>query len=289
MQTTGSQTNRLQDDIGKRTRLGLKGDKSGRIQHSNPQPTPLVGSSNIVDLRINGHQMKALLDTGSMLSIIAGSKAANLGLPLQRVTDLVTVQGVGGQTLPYKGYVEADVELKEDSKETISTLLLVVEDTEYHKNVFILLGTNFLQVVWEKIQAERNSKDFTSWTPAWHITLTAVTRHKELRQMGQPLGQARCVQAVTVSPGQSVEIATCAKVTTTGMQSNVIMDDDDITVPGGLVLTPILLRVPPEATTLRQKVRLYNPTNKAVTVPAHTPLAHLQLADAVTSQSACRE
>jgi len=102
-------------EVGKRDRPGLAGDRSGHRQVSKPPTPPLVGQSNVVDVGVQGRQMKALLDTGSMVSTISKSMALQIGLPLQRVTGLVTVQGVGTQVLPYRGYVEADVKLTPNS------------------------------------------------------------------------------------------------------------------------------------------------------------------------------
>ena len=49
--------------VGKRQRPALKGVKSG-LRVSNPPATPLVGKSNVVEVKIEGHLKKALLDTG---------------------------------------------------------------------------------------------------------------------------------------------------------------------------------------------------------------------------------
>ena len=133
MQETWPPAVRLPSGRGKRQRPGLKGRHPGRHQPSPKSPptsTPLVGSSNVVEVRVGGECAGALLDTGSMVSTVAASLVRRLQLPVQRVTDLVTVQGVGGQTLPYQGYVEADITIRHKGGRplTAPTLLLVVDE-----------------------------------------------------------------------------------------------------------------------------------------------------------------
>ena len=210
--------------------------------------------------------------------------AARLGLPVHCVTELVTVQGVGGQTLPYTGYVEADIQIQDSSQESIPALLLVVEDTAYHKTAPVLLGTNFLQVIHDQRDGSPDA-DFPPFDRAWRLAMAAVKKHSDLKKRHQPLGQVWCRQAVTVSPGQSVETATYAELTDLGLRSSVIMDDDDVAVPGGLVMMPTLFHVQPDTTKIQQTVRLYNPTGKSVTIPAHAVLADLKLAEVVTTAS----
>ncbi|KAK7489785.1 hypothetical protein BaRGS_00018967, partial [Batillaria attramentaria] len=253
-------------------------------QRATPASTPLVGTSNIVDINVNGHHTSALLDTGSMVSTISASLVAQLELPIQRVTDLITVRGIGGQSLPYVGYVQADVKLTETSDCVVPTLLLVVKDTEYHSNVPVLLGTNFLQVVWNELHGDIPSSD-SKLSSAWRLALTAVTEHQTLRDAAQPLGQVLCDKAVTVPPGACVEVTGSAKITAVGLQASVVVDGDSISVPGGLVLLPLVLRAQPGVKTLETKTKLFNPTCKPVTVPAHTAIASVQLADVIIPES----
>lgn len=58
-----------------------------------------------------------------------------------------------GSNLPYKGTVKLEIisDGLGDEKE-YRCLLLVVNDTEYHKNVPVLLGTNILNSIMEGIK-----------------------------------------------------------------------------------------------------------------------------------------
>ena len=68
---------------------------------------------------------------------------------------LLKVAGVGGETLPYRGYVEASVSIPTGSSGnfTLTIPILVAPDTEYNTMVPLLIGTNFLC---------RMSKEFTT-------------------------------------------------------------------------------------------------------------------------------
>ena len=269
--------------VGKRQRPALKGVKSG-LRVSNPPATPLVGKSNVVEVKIEGHLKKALLDTGSMVSTISQSAAIELGLPLQRVTNLVTVQGVGGQALPYQGYVEATVQLGKVSTTTIPTLFLVVSDTEYHKNVPLLLGTNFLEIVNQELQSA-SQREVSSLAQEWKLTLSALQQHQKLYESHQPLGFLRCKETVTIEPKGNLSVDATANLTGTARISDLVIDDDDISLPGGLVAEPIVVRLHPNNTELHQKVKLYNPTSKPITLTPGTVVGNVNFASVAHTQS----
>ena len=218
-----------------------------------------------------------------MVSTVAASLVRRLQLPVQRVTDLVTVQGVGGQTLPYQGYVEADITIRRKGGRplTVPTLLLVVDDTTFHQKAPVLLGTNFLHVVWDRVQDAQEA-----WTsPAWRLAMSAVGQHQTLARAAQPLGQVLCAAPVTVPPGECKQIAGGAKIPAVSLQASVILDSDGVSLPGGLVSLPLVFRVKPGTDSIETVTSLFNPTLKPVTVPARAQLAYIHLADVVSPEA----
>ncbi|KAK7481160.1 hypothetical protein BaRGS_00027593 [Batillaria attramentaria] len=75
----------------------------------------------------------------------------------------------------------------------------------------------------------------------------------------RPLGQVLCDKAVTVPPGACVEVTGSAKITAVGLQASVVVDSDSISVPGGLVLLPLVLRAQPGVKTLETKNQTVQP------------------------------
>ena len=104
---------------------------------------------NEAELDINGIKTKALLDTGSCVSVISVSFVKE-NLPqatLQKIERILNIECADGSQLPYLGYIEADIKIPygvSGSNEK-RCLLLVVPETVYSKQIPIILGTNILQ------------------------------------------------------------------------------------------------------------------------------------------------
>ena len=97
------------------------------------------------------------MDTGSQVTSVCQTfYEKNLAnVPMYSCSKLLKVAGVGGESLPYRGYVEASVSIPTGSSGnfTLTIPILVVPDTEYNTMVPLLIGTNFLC---------RMSKEFTT-------------------------------------------------------------------------------------------------------------------------------
>ena len=275
----GTQEKRMQE-AGKLKRPASKGGKAGQNSDFSPK-TPLIGSSNTVSIGVNGTLVKGLLDSGSMVSTMSQSLVDRLNLPLHPVQDFVTVQGVNGDIIPYRGWVEAVVQLSEGYGKNIPTLFLVVADTSYHQKVPVLLGINFLQVVsrdWKCYKDSGLSKE-------WHLAMAAVQGKDDLTDAALSLGQVCCKQTVAIAPGQSAEVASVVQVKRVGTKATVVVDDSDVPMPGGLMLLPAVFHLEPGSTHLEQWVVLFNPTGRTVTVPAQSVIADVKLAHVLTGQN----
>ena len=68
-------------------------------------------------------------------------------LPIQDCRKILRIEGVGGNSLPYLGFIEVTLSLPlSDSKSITKRIpMLVVNDTTYNVSVPLLLGTNFLK------------------------------------------------------------------------------------------------------------------------------------------------
>lgn len=109
----------------------------------------LVGDVNEVMVNINGTPVQALLDTGSVVSIISET-FKNQQLPetdIKPLDDILKIECADGEDLPYLGYITADLDtlqgLPKSSQHTC--LFLVVPDTKYSSRTSIIIGTNILQ------------------------------------------------------------------------------------------------------------------------------------------------
>ena len=78
-------------------------------------------------MRVEGKSCQALLDTGAMVSTLTLSLCQQLNLPLHPMSQLVQVEGVGGHSLQYLGYVIAKLEVS-DLHQEFEAMFLVVPD-----------------------------------------------------------------------------------------------------------------------------------------------------------------
>ena len=90
---------------------------------------------------MEGKEYPALLDSGAQPSGISLKLAKKLGLKIYQLDTLLDIEGFGGNDVPYLGYVEAQLQVKEISKMDEDSLFLVVPDSNYTKRVPISIGT----------------------------------------------------------------------------------------------------------------------------------------------------
>lgn len=118
----------------------------------------------------------------------------------------------GGTTLPYFGYIEADIQvqgLPDSSK--VTCLLLVVADTKLTTKIPVLLGTNVLHHVMDIFKDNYGSKflqDAPLSTP-WYISFRCMTyREKQLERNNYRLGVVKSAEShsIMIPPNASVDI-----------------------------------------------------------------------------------
>lgn len=114
----------------------------------------LVGEPVEVLVKIENIQTTALLDTGSTVSTMAAAFHEKYlkNYPIQELQETFNLKCADGSILPYKGCIE--VKLQSDglgNEKEYTGLFLIVDDTDYHSTVPILLGTNILKTLMETL------------------------------------------------------------------------------------------------------------------------------------------
>ena len=159
----------------------------------------MVGGTPEIETSVNSVPCRSLIDTGSQITTISESlyNSHFQSIPIQKCSDLLKITGVGGNVLPYKGYIVCDVEipLTDSSVFSCPIPILVVPNTDYNHNVPVLLGTNFLSKI-----------------PSIKVPLSALTPHlrsaisvlqiqtSHLEKSNGVFGSLRACSDVTVSP-----------------------------------------------------------------------------------------
>lgn len=115
-------------------------------QSSNQLPAGLVGPASNVPVQIEGIYARALLDSGSQITILYRSFYDTYlkHLPLQPLQEL-EIWGLSSHQYPYSGYLSLQLEFTAavtGVPQTVNTLALVCPDPMNNDNVAVLVGTN---------------------------------------------------------------------------------------------------------------------------------------------------
>ena len=114
----------------------------------NPDPLVwLIGEANETQVKLEGQDFKALVDSGSMVSQITHSLAKALKLPMKQLQTLIPMDGSVGITVLYLGYVEATLNIPEVQAFQEDCLFLVMNDHTYGKHVPITIGTLHIDMI----------------------------------------------------------------------------------------------------------------------------------------------
>ena len=135
-----------------------KGQTLGReFQRPSTDESTLIGTANEVSVEVNGVGVKALIDTGSTVSTISRSfcKEQFPDIEIKSLDTVIPIECADGQLLPYDGYVELHLKvpgIRNVSSAVNKGLFLIVPESNYSCNVPILIGTNILTVLMERVK-----------------------------------------------------------------------------------------------------------------------------------------
>ena len=241
----------------------------------------LVGESTVVDVSIvelGGSPVKTLLDSGSQVSTINRSL-------FEKVSDKVILHDVdsleimvgNGNSLPYLGVVMLDLVMPVSTVgNTLTSLFLVVEDSAVNAEVPMLLGTNVLRHCYELCKKQGN--DWQQQIPiGWHCTFLCL----EMSECLPPTDTVvKCQSAIEVPPRGMVDFHVWSIKPQKG--ENWLVSDDDLALPGGVVVTPVLVsgdQTDPITVTIN------NMSDKCVLIPPGTKVCHAEAVQMMTQVS----
>lgn len=134
-------------------------------------PSALVGECPVADVQMGGVTVTCLIDTGSMVSTITESFFNDhfrvLGCDQLRSCGWLQLKAANGLDIPYRGYLELDVEVL--GKVLPSIGVLVVQDPPDSRlktnkdSVPGLIGMNVLRCCLQEFFCQDGASLFTSW------------------------------------------------------------------------------------------------------------------------------
>ena len=219
----------------------------------------IIGEENLTDIELNGKTTKALIDSGSVVSTISESLYRNLPdkPQLHNMTDFgIIIETANGTSLPYLGYIEADIILQNQGK-AFPTLLLVVPNTEYHNKVPVLLGTNIIRDV-------RQSLKDNQLPDEWKTAVLTIS---------SSAGTVVATRNINLKP---METRTVTGITRKTTKHETVITEGVEDANHNAVICPRVITLKGHGKTARIPVRICNLSTKPIKIHQKQVLCNLQ-------------
>ena len=242
-----------------------------------PASIPLVGSTNETDVMLGGVPTRALLDTGSMVTTVSKDFYDSYlkdTHPLLQLDSLLTVRSAGGTTIPFHGYIEANFACSHNGlvEAEMVVPVLVMETTDYHESVPMLVGTNVISRYIEELRRIHGVRYLQKITlnGSWFLAYKSMNNQPD----GDGLvGIVKSSQPTTVPPGGRCLTTGVCKTAYSGQV--MVEPCEPHSLPGGLLVTTSMVGLESNSTTASVQIELTNLSEKYVIVPEKTILCQL--------------
>ena len=245
----------------------------------------LIGEANEAEVTIEGTSCTALLDSGSQVSTVSASFHAQhlSNLAIYPLNDLIRVEGVAEQKMPYLGYIEARLTLPElvaPSRSTQDHLFLVVPDTNYHARTPLLIGTNILKPNFSTCK-EKHGADFLETKviqsfPAWEQAFKCM----HIASYAAPdcfLGSVKTTKPTVIPANSRVVVSGFCRVQQRIPVLGMVDTSEYSSMPNGLMVLRSAQVINAEAeTSARVHVAVRNLTKSNITIPAKAEIGRLE-------------
>lgn len=257
-------------------------------------PPGLIGPPSIETVKINGQLCKAVLDSGSQVTIIFDSwyNTYLADVPIHPVAGL-DIWGLSDSSYPYRGYIVVEMEFPHktnDDPTTISVMALVCPSSGGPEQAPVLIGTNakaslpkrlarlYGEVAGVNVASTQRVVDCVEEVPSGSNTWQRESEDEEVGYV-QWTGPG----ALKLPPGVSYP-ALCQVEFDRPVEKEILLVDvaPNAPLPGGVLLTPMV--VPRYAIdTQKFTVLLQNESLKEVEIADGTIIGYLYPTDVVKS------
>lgn len=267
---------------------GVGSVRNGSVYTQQPQSLPegLVGPSMTADVKIDGKPCRAILDSGSRVTIIFQSWHTRYlsSVPVHPLKDLA-IWGLSDSSYPYTGYVAVELALPPNSKgieEIIPILALICPDPPSPDPVPVVIGTNT-----QKLRSLLTQCDvLESYNDIHTLRICTAFSEPQASTCNPPVdvvGQVKWQGPGTLHiPPKGTRYAVCKVEQQQSMDRSILMveTDENTNLPAGVLVPPVVL--PPSAMDTNSfTLMLRNESQKETTLPAGTVLAQVYLVDSV--------
>lgn len=244
----------------------------------------IVGVANESSALVNGNQCKCLVDTGSQVTTITFSFHSKYlkDVPISPLEDLLSIEGAGGQEVPFVGYTEVEIQLPYEyglQRNVFNVVALVVPDTgKYNKGVPLTIGTNLLGRCRDvcKQRFGRNYIQQACLSPPWKIGFNYLKDQERLsRRKGKLCSvKAKLKNSLVIQPGQSKVLWGRARFGEGGHSYDAVTETPGNPYPPGLQVAAMFLKVD-RSSGKAIPITLNNTANSPVVITPKMVIANL--------------
>ena len=131
-----------------------------------------MGRANETDVEIDGIISKALIDCGAMILMKSKDYCYECRYKIQPLEHLVPIEGSGGASVPYLGYVEVRMCIPGINSFDRDVLMLGSSTTtQYHQGVAIQVSSHVIDEVTNSISNEELQSLSQSWKAVYVSTI----------------------------------------------------------------------------------------------------------------------
>ncbi|KAL7824273.1 hypothetical protein SRHO_G00342580 [Serrasalmus rhombeus] len=251
-------------------------------------PDGLEGESCEGTAWLDGVQCSCLIDTGSQVSIIAQSfYLQHLShRELCPVSDLLHIEGAAGQTVPYLGYVEVEVQFPKSvcgTGKRFNILALISPDQSYNEKVPLLVGTNILKHLIDDCKKKGGVQFFKSLPikAEWAFAYLDCCQKMECesRKAYTLRVKLNSKSSVHIKPNEVCMLkGICHTKFGGGRYKAIISEPQQHSVPGGLIIFDQVVDVKPVSHN-SFKLIVQNASTKDITLPPKAVIAECAAVD----------
>ena len=175
-----------------------------------------MGRANKTDVEIDGIISKALIDSGAMTSMMSKDYCYESGYEIQPLEHLVPIEGSGGASVPYLGYVGVRMHIPGINSFDRDVLMLVSPTiTRYHQRVLIQVGNCVIDQVTSCISEEELQSLSQSWKTAYvnTIILKATSVSDSDFDLDNVRGRVVISEEVTIPASQTTVVKGLTMIT----------------------------------------------------------------------------
>ena len=244
-------------------------------------PAGLCGTTTETEVTINGITTTALLDTGSTVSTLSQKFYDTFlqHLPIKTINQLLQIECADGQSLPYTGYIETEIFIKQ-LNQNHRCLFLIVPDSDYNSTVPLIIGTNLLLNIMDICRNQHGPKFLQTarLTTPWYTSFRCIAmREKELEKASK-LAVIKSAErkTVTIPPNSNICIAGYIdKALPYHLTAAMIQSTSQSVIPSDLDIAPSLVDFNYGVSKLVD-INISNITTRTVTFPPKSIIAELQ-------------